>query len=131
VDDTLPALLGIGVLLAAKFLAYSAYLRHLGRRWQAARNPYWLALARIALGAALAGLAWTLVPGDRGSFLGSYFGVIAAGRALAWALVIGLAFAHNARPHAVALAVVLGVVLSYAVEIPIALGWIGAIGGIC
>jgi hypothetical protein len=129
--EALPIVFGVGVLLAAKFLAYGAYLRHLGRRWQAPRNPYWLAVARIALGAVLAGLVWTLVPGDRGSFLGSYFGAIAAGRALAWALVIGLAFGRDARPHAIALAVAIGVVLSYAVEIPILMGWITAIGGIC
>jgi hypothetical protein len=129
--DALPAVFGVLVLLVAKFLAYSGFLHHLGRRWQAPRNPYWLALARIALGAALGALAWSLVPGDRGSFLGSYFGAIAAGRTLAWALVIGLAFGRNAPPHAIALAVAVGVVLSYVIEIPVALGIITAIGGIC
>jgi hypothetical protein len=130
-SDALPVLFGVAALLVAKFLAYSGFLHYLGRRWLVRRNPYGLALARLALGAALGALVWSVMPSDRGSFLGSYFGAIAVGRVLAWALVIGIAFGRNARPHAIAAAVAVGAVLSYLIEIPIALGVVSAMGGFC
>jgi hypothetical protein len=124
-------IIGIAVLLAAKFLAYGWYLGRLSARWQAARNPYRWALARIAVGAALAGLVWLAFPGDRASFLSTYFVALGVGRLLAWGLIIVPAFGGHARAPGLAGAIVLGVALSYVVEIPILMGWIQAIGGIC
>ena len=125
------AILGIVVLLAAKFLAYDWYLRRLGARWNVARHSRGWAVARIALGAAMAAAIWAVAPGDRAGFLSSYFLAIGAGRAVAWAAILAFAFGRNAGVPALAGATALGVALSYAVEIPILLGVVSAVGGIC
>ncbi|MGH8030019.1 MAG: hypothetical protein ACREO3_08800, partial [Arenimonas sp.] len=95
---------------------------------QASRNAWWLAAARIGLGAALAAVVWSAFPSARDTFLGTYFFALAAGRVVAWGAILAFAFGRHARPAAIALAVVPAVVLSYVVEIPILLGMVSAIG---
>jgi hypothetical protein len=129
-DDAFPVL-GIVALLSAKFFAYAWFFRRLAARWQVQRNPWGLALARMALGAAIAAAIWAVFPGDRAGFLSTYFAAIGAGRVLAWGAVIAFAFGRNAKAPALAGAIALGVALSYAVEIPVALGLVSALGGIC
>jgi len=126
--DDLEWAAGIGLLLAVKFFAYAWYLRLLNRRWQASRNAWWLAVARMALGAALAALVFAAFPSARDTFLGTYFFALAAGRVVAWGAILAFAFHRHASPAAIAAAVVGGVVLSYVVEIPILLGLVSAIG---
>ena len=126
--DDLEVVAGIGLLLVVKFFAYAWYLRLLDRRWNASRNPWTLALARIALGASLAALAFALFPSGRDTFLGTYFFALGAGRVVAWGAILGFAFGRHAPPGAIALAVVPAVILSYVVEIPILVGMISAIG---
>lgn len=125
------AALGTLVLLTAKVFGYAWYFRWLTRRSRLQRNPYLLAVARIGLGAILAALVWWLFPGGRADFLQTYFISLAAGRALAWAIVIGAAFGWQLGGWQTVAAVAGGVLLSYAIEIPLALGVITAIGGIC
>jgi hypothetical protein len=68
-------------------------------------------------------------PSGRESMLATYFVVLAAGRILAWWLILVVGyFGSEARPSGIALALVPAVVLSYVVEIPILIGLIGAIG---
>jgi hypothetical protein len=127
--DGFEVVAGIGLLLAVKFFAYAWYLRLLDRRWNASRNAWTLSALRIALGAALAALALAAFPGGgRDTFLGTYFFALGAGRVLAWGGILGFAFRRHASPGAIALAVVPAVILSYAVEIPILVGLIDAIG---
>jgi hypothetical protein len=124
--------LGVAMMLVAKWLAYSFYLGWLARRWNAPANGWKWALVRIALGAAVGGILWLVVrgPGTADGF-GIYVVGLGIGRALAWALTLGLAFGERVRAPALAGALVAGVALSYAVDIPVFFGWISAIGGIC
>lgn len=126
--DDAKVVAGIVLLLAAKFFVYAWYLRLLNRRWHASRNAWWLALARIGLGAALAALVFSAFPSARDTFLGTYFFALGAGRVVAWGVILGFAFHRHASPAAIAIAVVPAVVLSYVVEIPILLGMVSAIG---
>jgi hypothetical protein len=125
------AVVGTLLLLVAKFFGYAWYFRRLTRRSQLQRNPYLLAVARIGLGAVFAALLWWFFPGGRADFLQTYFIALAGGRALAWAIVIGAAFRWQLGGWQTVAAVAGGVLLSYAIEIPLALGVITAIGGIC
>ena len=121
---------GTIVLLLAKFFVYTGYFAWLGRIAKVSRNSYLLAFARIVLGLAFGAIVWGLLSSARDQFLPMYFVAIGIGRLLAWAIVIGAAFPSLGAPRGVAAALG-GVLLSYAVEIPIALGFIVAIGGIC
>ena len=119
---------GMGILLAAKFFAYAWYFRLLNRRWQASRNAWWLAVARMALGVALAALVFSAFPSARDTFLGTYFFALASGRVVAWGAILAFAFHRHAPAAAIAVAVLPAVALSYVVEIPILLGLVSAIG---
>ena len=119
---------GIVVLVAAKLLAYAWYLRLLARRWNVPLNAWGYAVARIAVGAGLAAIVWNLFPGGRDAFLGTYFFALAAGRVVAWGLILAIAFGKHARPAQIAVAIVPAIALSYLVEIPILVGMISAIG---
>jgi hypothetical protein len=131
-SDLVASIAGLVVLLAAKLLAYAWFLRALGRRWQVQRNAFAWAGARIALGAVLGGSVLVVLGGGgRDSFLPAYFVALGLGRVAAWAIILGAAFREYASVPALAVATVAGVLLSYTVEIPVLMGWIAAIGGIC
>ena len=133
----MPEIIGTALLIACKFLAYAGYFLWLNKRFAAQRNGWALAGIRLALGIAIGALIWGVPAivgsghGGRGDFLPVYFGLLAVGRLLAWALVIFPAFHQQRHAGTVSLACVGGVALSHLIEIPLALGLITAIGGIC
>jgi hypothetical protein len=128
----LEAFLGVAVLLTAKFLAYSLYLRTLARRWNAPVNAYAWAIARIGAGLAIgAGVLWLARAGEGDGFVSAYVIALGAARVGVWALILRLAFRNRAGVARLAIGTGLGVALSYAIDIPVFFGWITAIGGIC
>jgi hypothetical protein len=125
--------LGLVALVGAKFFAYGFYLRLLSKRWAVARNPWLWSLARLALGVVVGMGIYALMAGDGegNALLSGYVLMLGAGRVLAWSTILVLAFGGRAPASAIALATVIGVLLSYAVEIPILLGLFRIMGGIC